>query len=132
MAMDSAGQSAKSFVHSSSRRRRTVRLRQRRRVRLPPSGRGKPAAATGTTDRDWRLVDRLVEAGPQRDRPTHDGRGVDPLLAEQDRSGKAANEPNSYRTEDVWLHRSSPNAYRRALDTVATLTNQCPRRAESG
>ena len=97
-------------MRSNGRRRRTANLQRRRSVRLPPNGRGKPAAATAATDS--RLVDRLVEAGPKRDRPADDGRGVDPLLAEHYGSREAHDEPDGYCTEDVRLHRSPPNANR--------------------
>src|SRR4051812_23072218 len=103
---NSAAPSAKRFARSSNRSKRGVGRRTGRPGPLPFAGHGKPAAATGATEK--RLVDRLVEAGPQRDWPADDRRGVDPLLAEHDSSREAHDEPNRYCTEDVWLHRFPP------------------------
>jgi hypothetical protein len=62
----------------------------------------------------WRpgisVVDRLIEAIPQRYRPAGDRLNVNALLSEQDGAGDAGNKPDDYRTEDVRLHRSPPGS----------------------
>src|SRR3569623_1975869 len=72
------------------------------------------SAETLTSGVDDYVVDRLVEAVPEGQRPPDDRAYVHALLAEHDGAQHAEQEPNANRTDYVRLHRCPPRPDRPA------------------
>lgn len=54
------------------------------------------------------FVDRLIQPVPERDRTAGDRVNVDVLLTKQHGTRDSANEPNTYRADDIRFHSCSP------------------------